>query len=324
MFEKNLYFVYNRRMIKKILFQILLFIGILFTFLGGGNGEVEAQNTLILPNHGSYGGILEDNRAVRAVNTVTGSSNFIESAVNVLFSRENIVSINVVIGIIAILYLVFIGMKYIFSGGEEEKTKKLNTQIGYVLLGLFTVSVAHLLAFVYINPDVQVNQSFLTNADIISDIEAKAMQIKKFIQILIGGIALISILMTGYQLITSQGKEEAIDKEKAVIVNFIIASILILAAEILVRGVFFFQGANRSELSNQAAVIGVKELVGLTNTLLTLVASLAVFMLILASFYYMISMGDEERTGRAKRIIISTLIALIICFSAYTLVRFFF
>ncbi len=311
-------------MIQQIFTKIALLSGLSFIFLGGFFMSVEAQNTLALPNYGSYGGILEDNRAVRAVNTVTGSSNFIESAVNVLFSRENIVSVNVVIGIIAILYLVIIGIKYILSDGEEEKIKKINTQIAFVIVGLFTVSIAHLLAFVYINPDINVNPSFLTNENIISDFEAKLMQVKKFIQIFIGGVALLSILMTGYQLITSQGKEEAIDKEKTVVVHFIFASVLIIAAEILVRGVFFFQGANRSELSNQAAVIGVREIIGLTNTLLTLVASLATFMLILASLYYMLSMGDEERANRAKRIIFASIIGLVICFSAYTLIRFFF
>ena len=105
---------------------------------------------------------------------------------------------------------------------------------------------------------------------------------------------------------------------------FFLAVVMILGAEILVRGVFYLPGGNRDGITNQGVTIGIREIIGLVNTLLTITAGAALLMLIVASLYFVLSLGDEERTNCAKSIIISTIIALIVIFSAYSLVRFFF
>lgn len=286
--------------------------------------EASAQNVLRMPANGSYGGILENNRAQRSVNEVTGSSNFIESAINVVFSKENLYAGNVIFGIIAIMYLVGVGIKFIIANGKEEDLSKIKKEFGFILIGLAVISVAQVAAFVYLNPDSRVNPQFLTNQNVINAFEAKALQIKLFLQIIVGGIALLSVLTTAYRLMASAGNEEVVTKEKQLIKNFLLAAVIIIGAEILVRGVFFIQGSDRSGVSNQAVITGVREIIGIANILLSLVAGLAVFMLIIASLYYVTSLGDEERAGRAKRLIFSCIIAIFITISAYSLIRFFF
>ncbi len=286
-------------------------------------GEAEAQNVLRLPS-GSYGGVLENNRMQRGVNQVVGSSNFTESAINVIFSRENIFAANVVFGIIAIVYLVILGVKFTISEGKEEALTKHKKEFGFIIVGLFVLSIAQLAAFVYLNPDTSVNPGLLTNQNVVNAFEAKALQIKLFLQIIVGGIALLSVLTTAFRLMSSAGNEEVVSKEKQLIRNFLLAAVIIIGAEILVRGVFFIQGVDREGVSNQAVITGIREIIGIVNLLLTLVAGMAVFMVIIASLYYVTSLGDEERAGRAKRLIVSSIIAIFICISAYSLIRFFF
>ena len=298
-------------------------LGILTGF-GVFHFEAKAQNVLHMPSPGAYGGILENNRVQRNINQVIGSSNFVESVINVLFSKENLRATNVVLGIIAIIYLVGIGIKFTLSTGKEEELSKHKKHFAFVILGLFIFSAARVVAFVYFNPDTGVNPGFLVNQHVINGIEAKALQIKLFLQILVGGVALLSIMTTAYRLMSSAGNEEVINKEKQLVKNFLLAAVIILGAEVLVRGVFFIQGADREGITNQAVITGVREIIGIVNTLLTITAGLAVFMLVIASLYYVTSLGDEERAERAKKLVISSIIAIIITISAYSLIRFFF
>lgn len=285
---------------------------------------VFAQNTLPLPQTGSYGGIVENNRANRAIDEVEGSYNFIEGVTLVIFSDENIRSTNVVLGAVAIVYLVVIGIRFIISEGNEEEIQTAQKHFGYVILGLFVISIAQVVAFTIFNPNQEVNPDFLTNVNVHLAVNAKAMQIKLFLQIIIGGIALLSIITSAYRILGSTGKEETINEEKQLLKNFFFATILILSAEILVRGVFYLPGQNREGVTNQAITIGIEEVMGLVTALLSIVAAASVLMLILASLYYVVSFGDEERAGRAKRLVINVLIAVVVIFSSYTILRFFF
>ncbi len=282
--------------------------------------ELMAQNTLPLPGSGSYSGsIVANNRIANAVGTSD-----LKPAIYSIFSKENLTTVNIIIGIVAILYFVMLGIRFIVSEGKEDFIKNSQKEFGYIILGLIVVSIAQIAAFLVFNPDTQVNNSFLVNQNVTNLVEQKAMEIKLLIQIVIGGIALLSLVSTGYVLISSEGKEESWEKEKQLLKNFLLAVVMILGAEILVRGVFFLPGANREAITNQGVLIGIREIVGLVNTLLTITAAAALIMMVFASLYFVLSLGDEERTNRAKNIIISCVIALIVIFSAYSLVRFFF
>lgn len=287
-------------------------------------GPVLAQSLLPLPVSGAYGGILENNRVADIVQEQSLSYNFFESIIYGVFSDENIKSVNVIFGIITIVYLVIIGARFVLSQGEEEAIQAAQKHFGFLVLGLLVVSVAQFAGFTIFNPAQSVNPDFFVNNNIQEAFYSKTMQVKLFIQVLIGGIALLSIVTSAFRIMSSVGNEEVIGKEKQLIQNLFFATILIISAEIIVTGVFYLPGANREGASNQAASIGIEQIMGLVTALLSIVAAASLLMLILASLYYVISMGDEERAGRAKRLIIANVVAIIIVFSAYSVLRFFF
>ncbi|NCP67658.1 hypothetical protein GW756_05310 [bacterium] len=285
---------------------------------------VLAQSLLPMPVEGAYGGILENNRVADIVEEQSQSYNFFESIIYGVFSDENIKSANVVIGVVAIVYLVVIGTRFILSEGKEEEIQTAQKHFGFVILGLLVISVAQIAGFTLLNPAQNVNPDFFVNNNIQEVFYAKAMQIKLFIQILIGGIALLSIITSAFRIMSSTGNEEVIGKEKQLLQNFLFATVLILAAEVIVTGVFYMPGANREGATNQAVSIGIEQIMGLITALLSIIAAAALIMVILASLYYVISLGDEERAGRAKKLLVANVIAIVIIFSAYTILRFFF
>ncbi len=223
-----------------------------------------------------------------------------------------------------IVYLIVIGTRFILSDGKEEDIQNAQKHFGFVILGLLVISLAQIAGFTLFNPAQNVNPDFFVNNNIQEVFYSKVMQIKLFIQILIGGIAMLSIITSAFRIMSSTGNEEVIGKEKQLLQNFLFATVLILAAEVIVTGVFYLPGANREGASNQALSIGIEQIMGLVTALLSIVAAAALMMMILASLYYVISLGDEERAGRAKRLIIANLAAIVIVFSAYTVLRFFF
>lgn len=283
-----------------------------------------AQAVLPLPVDGAYGGVLEHNRVADLVEEQSLSYNFFESIIYGVFSDENIRSVNVVLGAIAIVYIIIIGVRFILSDGKEEEIQKAQKHFGFALLGLLVISVSQIAGFVIFNPDQDVNPDFLVNSNIHEVFYAKAMQIKIFIQILIGGIAMLSIITSAFRIMSSTGNEEVIGKEKQLLQNFLFATVLILAAEVIVTGIFYLPGANREGVTNQALSVGIEQIMGLVTALLSIIAGAALLMMILASLYYVISLGDEERAGRAKRLIIANIVAVVVAFSAYTVLRFFF
>jgi len=191
--------------------------------------------------------------------------------------------------------------------------------MGYILVGLLTVAAANNFAFLVFNPETA---NFLTGEEVSDQFVKFVNMVKVFIQWVIVGVATFSLLISGYELITRMGSEESFTKEKEFIRHFLLAAALIAFAEVAVKGVFFARDMGRFN-TEQAIEIGIIEIMGLVNFMLGLIAAAATFMLILASFYYMMSFGNEDRAGRAKRIIISCIIGIVLALSAYTLVAYF-
>jgi len=298
-------------------------------FAQTGNTAVTSATTVSTANPNAlpltadgYDRLLIDNRLSQTVNPNNLSTG---DAIKRLFIKPDrspsalVTSANIIIAALALLFLAITALRFIFSDGDEEVLNKAKGSFGYIILGLLIVAAA--LNFAFITFNIR-DGNVLTDGVAADKLAAFINQIKFLMQILIAAIAAVSLIIGGYRLITSQGDEEAINKEKQFIKNFLLAAGLIAFAEVLVRGIFYARDAGGFS-TDLAVGIGLNEIVGVINFLLGLVAACATFMLVLASIYYVISLGDEERAGRAKRIIISCIIGIALAISAYTVIVYF-
>ena len=99
-------------------------------------------------------------------------------------------------------------------------------------------------------------------------------------------------------------------------INFVLGVLFILSAEIIIRIASNYDGVDTT------LNIAIGEVGSIINLILTFLAGASGFMLVLASLYYVTNFGNEEQTGRAKKIIIGCISGLVIAFSSFVLSQF--
>ena len=65
---------------------------------------------------------------------------------------------------------------------------------------------------------------------------------------------------------------------------------------------------------------GVAEIVGITNMVVSFAAPIAILMLVIGAIMYITAGGEEEKMGKAKRVIIMAAIGIVIIYGAFALV----
>jgi len=119
--------------------------------------------------------------------------------------------------------------------------------------------------------------------------------------------AIFMITLAGIQVMTSRGKEEKMTEAKNKILYTVLALIFVSIIE-----------AWKALAFNGQISDGINLFESLANLALFFAAPIAMFFLTLAGYYYITSNGDEERTKKAKSIIINTLLASLILLASYT------
>lgn len=303
-----------------------------FDFFGdfSSGGSPAASTRMAMPEAGYYDALIAGNKfnqqVIRSENLPSQDivRSFFWNAQTGKVSNFVILT-NMIIGAVAIVWIVLAGISMVFSGGDTETFSKNRQKIIWIGVGLFIVSAAEILAFQIFNPQY----NLIGNATQTELFYKKAMQLKLFIQYLAAGGILFSLVRTGYYFVLQPDMGETIEKEKQFVKFFILGVGFIILAEVIVRGVVFMNingadaiGGSAGEGNIVNAIQASIELAGIINYLLTFIAGAAVFMIVLSSIYYVFSFGDEDRASNAKKMIIGSLVALILAFSSYTVMRF--
>ena len=137
--------------------------------------------------------------------------------------------------------------------------------------------------------------------------ESVTSNIVAFLQIWIFAAAIFMITLTGIQLLVSRWKEEKVTEAKNKILYSILAIIFVGIIEAWKAVAFWWSLSDGRNLFESLA-----------NLALFFAAPVAIFFLTLAGYYYITSNGDEERTKKAKNIIINTVLATLILLASYT------
>ncbi len=277
--------------------------------------STKSRKTLKLPDIKNYDHAIKNNRIIKTIGDGQGRGGIKYAFRNLVGPDSAIIPvINYIMAAIALIWLSILGAKFIFSRGEEENLSKYKQQFGWIILGLLIISIAEYVAFNVFDP---VSTGALDTNDGVNQFVEIIRKIITFLKYLVGGVALLAGVRSGFALIVGGGEDDVIQKEKEFVKIFLFAIALIIMAESLERWIDLSAGG----VGIQAEGL-VIEAVGIINFILTFIAGAALFMLVLSSLYYIISFGDEEITGRAKKMIIASIVGLIIAYSAYTIVRF--
>lgn len=257
-----------------------------------------------------YDSALTENIVMRIGDGLRGNN---QSRLSSIFRGNLLRTINRVLGALAIVYIVFIGVKYVLAMGDDEKMGNYKTQFAWLILGLAMISIAEFAGFELLDPS---GGNDILSAETELKFMDKVRDIVRYFEYAAGALMLINAILAGYHLIMSGEKDETISQEKSFLKSLLLGSGFILMAEVIVRVLSFRDAPERT------TEILVSEVAGIVNFALSFIAILAMAMLALASLYYVISFGDEDQTTRAKRMIKTSLIGVVISSASYVLVRF--
>jgi len=233
-----------------------------------------------------------------------------------------------IIAAVAILFMVISGVKLVIQGDNEEVATKQKTNLLWGVIGLILIMISAPIAEIL---DMQ-DGGFLSDE---YQISARAKLFDKqvniiivFVKYIVGSVAVLFMIRSGAKLVLAGDSEEVLTAEKKNLMTGIFALFIIMLSNTVVKEVLFkVEDPNSQFIPNgqQATVTldvgrGVQEIVGITNFIVTWAAPFAVFALIIGAIMYLTAFGDEEKTGKAKKIIFNSILALLIIYGAFAIV----
>ena len=130
-------------------------------------------------------------------------------------------------------------------------------------------------------------------------------------------VAILMIVYSGIRFITSGGNEEVLNKQKKHIMYDVLGLMLIGVGEFAVKDIIFPEQGER--LSDPQAA--GRLIVNITNFVSGFVATIAIAMFMYGGFLYVTAAGQEENTGKAKKVFVGATIGLLVAMGAFAIVN---
>ena len=219
-----------------------------------------------------------------------------------------------VAGTLAVLMLIINALHLLAAGKEsEEKVTKEKAFLKYALMGLVLIFVAEeaiVLSFFgeegeVLRNEEQVVEFAQQGADLIKGIYT-------FVEVFLASIAVFMMVYSGFQVLVAAGSDETVTAAKKRIVISSIGLVIVGLAETVVKDVIFVDQGDGVDSDRGREII-----VGLTNFLSSMMAVIAVLAFVYAGFLYILNFGNDEMTGKAKKIMLGGIIGLVLAAAAF-------
>ncbi|MBN1494774.1 hypothetical protein JW911_03515 [Candidatus Peregrinibacteria bacterium] len=235
-----------------------------------------------------------------------------------------VANLKYLLGGFAVVYIILAAVKLILAGGSEDTVTKAKSAITYGIIGLAVIGFADEMAkVIYVGG----RASFLSSpSEMIqrSQIFSQAVQVFiTFIKYIVGGIAVLMLVRNGIRLAALQGKEESVTLDKKNLAFTSLGLILIIMASTVIDKVLFvFNPSEYTPGADQAInpQKAVQELIGVTNIVVSIIAPIAILVLIAGAIMYATAGGNDEKMGKAKRMIMLAIVGMIIIYGAFAII----
>lgn len=210
------------------------------------------------------------------------------------------------VGIIAaaVISLFAAAVQMVAFSSEENVVTESRTSFIYIITGLAIIGLARWFAMAFAPV---ATGAALVNAGVV---ESGISNIVTYFKLIIAVTLLVNIVLQAFRLITSQGQQESVEKaKKRFIAGFIGAGIIMLANVVVVGAMPGFGGST---------LIGL-EIAGIANYMLVILGVMSVLAIVVAGVLLMVSI-DEGLKEKAKMIVKTSIVALIVVLTSYALV----
>lgn len=220
-------------------------------------------------------------------------------------------------GAIAVIFVIVSGIKLITAGSKiDEVSEKQKDSAKYIIYGLILIIIADELVTKVFFGEYGECIASATNAEECA--KTGSSIITGLYDLILSVIATVSVFMlvlSAFELITAYGNEETIKKQKKRIGLSVVGLLLAGVAEFVVKKIIFQEGGTK-----MIDVASAQQLVfNFTNFIAAFIGVSAFAMLLYGGFSYVSSFGNEEKTGKAKKIIVGAVIGILIALAAFGL-----
>jgi hypothetical protein len=202
---------------------------------------------------------------------------------------------------------------------KEESLTKAKTIILYSVLGIILIALSNDLAKIM---DLSGGGLLGTKEQIASRLNLFDNTVRiviTFSKYLIGAVATLMLIITGMEMVTMGDSEDEMGKSKKNIGYILGGLFLLIFVDNIIRNVFYKIDRPGQNVSVDLAQ-GVKELVGFTNLLVSFVGPIAIITLVAGGLMYVASFGNEETQGKAKKMMITSLVGIVAIYGAFGVV----
>ena len=249
------------------------------------------------------------------VHADAGSESGLKNIMSAIFFAIDL--LKYVLGSIAVLMFIINALHIITAGKEsEDQITKEKTFIKYALMGLVMVLIA----------EEAIRLGFYgTEGEFLRDEETAAEfaqgggkiieGLYNIVEVFMGSLAVLMIVYSGFQILVAGASDESVTSAKKHIYLSAFGLVLIGISEVFVKDVIF---------KNQGTEIDVERgrqlVVGITNFLASVIGTVGVLAFVYAGFLYIVNFGNEELTGKAKKIMWGALAGIGLAAASFAIV----
>ncbi len=224
-----------------------------------------------------------------------------------------------IMGTLAVFMIILSGIRMITSARQvDQVAEKQKENLKYIIFGLVVMMLA----------DVMVKQAFFGEQGEIFRSQAELIEAAKkgtnnvkglynMIEYFAASLAVLMIVIGGFRLVTSAGNEEVEGKVKKQITWAVVGLVVMGLSEFVVKDIIF--PSQGTKLPN--IVVAKQLIVKITNFVSGFAATVSVVMYIYAGYLYVIAFGQEDNTGKAKKVILGATVGLLLAMAAFGVVN---
>lgn len=259
------------------------------------------------------------------IDPVTGKTTGHRNIANALDAVVELIKI--LVGVIAILMIVWSGTLMVTAGGEEEKQEEGKRGVTWGILGLiFMLLIDSTLIDVFYGggefaPGTTLENEATVTSSISEGTTILLAAIQWFEGILIV-LAVVYLIFSGLQMIMAMGEEESISKQKSVFTWFGVGIIVLLINKVIIQKVLYpaVLGENYRVNYSPDADQGIVEIVGIVRYFLVFLALVAFVAFLYGGAMMILSLGDDERVETGKKTVAGAIIGLVVILISFVLV----
>ncbi len=215
---------------------------------------------------------------------------------------------------IAVLVTVIMGVRMVTAGQESEEVMSQSKNfIKYAIEGLIVIFVSDSVVNVIFGAEGEIFRGGTTG---VQEFAGRSSNLFKGVytlgQTVMGAIAVFMLVTAGMRYVAGSASDDQIGKAKNQIKWALVGLFVIGISEFVVKDIIFDN--NGQKLGIEAA----KSLfANLTNFVAGTMGTLSFIMLLYAGFLYTTASTNEDNTSKAKKVIFSALIGIVIAVAAY-------